>query len=102
MSSPNRNPAPPPSSALLTKTEIHAVPRRVTFENAEGTFKILLLDSADGPFRASGNFFGAGLGENIRLKGKWFEHPKHGWTFQAESFLVETPTTEDGLRAYLS
>ncbi|HNM47458.1 MAG TPA: hypothetical protein PKH51_10605, partial [Candidatus Sumerlaeota bacterium] len=75
-----------PTEQLRARREFQGVIRLVTFEGDGGTFQIVTfrLDD-DSEFKAAGNFLGAGIGEPIRIKGDWKEHPAHGWTFHVES-----------------
>lgn len=87
---------------LLEQREFEGLVRHVTYESEEGDFKIVLFRTTDGhEFKAAGNFLGAEKGQPMRLRGEWREHPRHGWTFQAQSWLPLEPATEDSILAYL-
>jgi exodeoxyribonuclease V alpha subunit len=92
----------PPSEQLRSRREFEGVIRIVTYENEDGSFKVVTfrLDE-ETEFKAAGNFYGAGPGEPLLIKGEWKEHPRHGWTFQVESHVVQPPATEEGILAYL-
>lgn len=87
---------------LLRQGEFEGMIRRVTYESEDGAFKVVTFRLADGKeFKVAGKLFGAAQGEPLRIKGSWKEHPTHGWTFNADSYLAITPTSEDALLAYL-
>lgn len=95
----NQKPVPP---ELLRRNEFEGIIRRLTFESEDGAFKVVTFRLADGrEFKAAGKLFGAAQGEPLRIKGAWKEHPTHGWTFNADSYLAITPTSQDALLAYL-
>lgn len=92
----------PVPSHLLDRNEFEGVISRITFENEDGTFKVVTF-KVDGreDIKAAGQLFGAAMGEPMRIKGTWKEHPTYGWTFQVESHIAITPTTPEALLAYL-
>lgn len=91
-----------PTEQLRARREFQGAIRLVTFEGDGGTFQVVTFRlEDDSEFKAAGNFLGAGIGEPIRIKGDWKEHPTHGWTFHVESAAPQPPTSADALVAYL-
>ncbi|MCC5877955.1 MAG: ATP-dependent RecD-like DNA helicase [Candidatus Sumerlaeia bacterium] len=92
----------PVPSHLLDLNEFEGVITRVTFENEDGTFKVVtFLVGGKESIKAAGQLYGSAQGEPMRIKGTWKEHPTYGWTFQVESHLAIMPTTNEALLAYL-
>lgn len=95
-------PRTPPAPKLLQATEFEGLYRLITFADEDGAFKIVTFRTGDGEeFKAAGNFYGSAKGEPLRIRGAWKEHAQYGWTFQVESYIQITPTSEDGMLAYL-
>ena len=98
---PNKPPAPP-RPETLAKREFEGVIARLTYESEDGAFKVVSFHSdKDETFKAAGGLLGAEPGQPLRIKGEWREHARHGWTFNVSSYLAITPTTEEGILAYL-
>lgn len=95
------NPAKP-APHVLERNEFEGRFRHVTFENEDGSFRVVIFVTVDGEeFKAAGNLVGAAPGELMRLRGEWKEHPRHGWTFSIASWQPILPETEDAILAYL-
>jgi len=95
-------PTKAPSLDLISQTEFEGYYRHVTHESEDGTFRIVTFVAGDGvEFKAKGNFYGASAGEPMRIRGQWRDHPRYGWSFSVESFIVITPTTPDAIAAWL-
>lgn len=95
-------PSPKPPEEVLAQREFTGHIARVTFENDEGSFKVVTFETEEEKrFKAAGNFMGARPGETMRIRGAWKEHPKHGWTFNADSWQPVELAGENALIAYL-
>jgi len=83
-------------------------------ESINGTVTRLLYSSDDsgwcavrlgnderGAFAATGPLLGVREGDELRLTGRWVEHPRFGAQFQAESYVTVAPSTLDGIRKFL-
>lgn len=92
----------PPPPEILQRKDFEGVIRLVTYASEDGGFKVVTFRTGDDvEFKASGNLYGAAVGEPLLIKGEWKEHPKHGWTFQIASYIVQAPKSEEGILAYL-
>jgi len=84
---------------------------RITYYNPENGYSVLRLrpDRArkmpgvnrQGLVTVVGNLPELSVGEYLRLKGKWVNHPKHGQQFQVEICEQIMPATVAGMRRYL-
>jgi len=83
-------------------------------ESINGTVSRLLYSSDDsgwcavrlnnderGAFAATGPLLGVREGDELRLTGRWVEHPRFGEQFQAESYVTVAPSTLEGIRKFL-
>ncbi len=53
------------------------------------------------PLTAIGPLLGIRKGDELRLSGRWVDHPRYGRQFEAESYVQVAPSTIEGLRRYL-
>lgn len=83
---------------------------RITFYNPENGYSVLRLrpeakrtphTDREGLVTVTGNLPQLAPGENLRLQGKWVNHPKHGLQFQAQYCEQTVPATIAGIRRYL-
>jgi exodeoxyribonuclease V alpha subunit len=83
---------------------------RITFYNPENGYTVLRLRpergklpgmDRDGLVTITGNLPELAPGENLKLSGKWVNHPKHGFQFQSEVCEQVMPATLAGIRRYL-
>jgi exodeoxyribonuclease V alpha subunit len=91
--------------------ELSGSVERVTFYNPETGYSVLRLrpernlrlpgQNRDGLVTVVGNLPELSPGENLRLKGHWLSHPKHGQQFQVEYCEQTLPATVAGIRRYL-
>jgi exodeoxyribonuclease V alpha subunit len=94
-------PAPPPLE-VLARNEFEGYYRHVTHTGDDGSFKIVTFRTNEGvEFKAKGNFFGAAMGEPLRIRGQWREHAQYGWSFQMDSFISTEPSGAEAILAYL-
>jgi len=77
--------------------------QRVTFENEETGFRVLKVEqkSPPGSVVVVGVLPPAGPGSQVRVTGSYFEDPRHGRQFRADSLVVLAPETLDGIERYL-
>ncbi len=73
------------------------------FSNEERGWAVVLIRTSDSrkKIRATGPLLGLRDGDDLRLSGRWVEHPKFGRQLQVESFVQVDPSTIEGLRRYL-
>ena len=83
---------------------------RITYYNPENGYSVIRLrpDARKTPGKdhqglvtVTGNLPELAVGEQIKLLGRWVEHPKHGLQFQAEKCDQTLPATTAGIRRYL-
>jgi exodeoxyribonuclease V alpha subunit len=83
---------------------------RLTFYNPENGYSVVRLKpergrvqgiGQDGLITVTGNLPELSPGEQLRLQGKWVNHPKHGLQFQVEICEQILPATVAGMRRYL-
>lgn len=87
--------------------------QRVTFENEETGFRVIkVLERRERGGGGSAGFAGepivvvgvlpaVGPGNQVRATGSYFDDPKHGRQFRADSLVVIAPDTLEGIERYL-
>ncbi|MEE8396100.1 MAG: AAA family ATPase, partial [bacterium] len=77
---------------------------RITFQNPENHFLIgrFLPEAARAPVTIKGTLFNVFEGQNLKLRGRWEEHPEYGRQFAVHSFMAVEPTTLEGIERYLA
>ncbi|MCA9576439.1 MAG: hypothetical protein KC668_13435, partial [Myxococcales bacterium] len=78
----------------------------VLFRSEDGFFAVVRAvrtrDSAESPdVTAVGNLGNVSVGETLRLRGRFSDHPRFGRRFQATGFTPVLPTTAPGIVRYL-
>lgn len=76
----------------------------IIFRNEATGYCVLAVrpDHENQIFTLVGNCSAVWVGEEIKARGNWITHAKHGRQFQAEGILCRTPTSTDGILRYLS
>jgi len=83
---------------------------RITFYNPENGYSVLRIKPERGSLRqadreglvtVTGNLPELSAGEHLRLQGEWFNHPRHGFQFQAQICEQTLPASAAGIRRYL-
>lgn len=76
---------------------------RVIYSNEQAGFAICSFNSPDreGSFTITGNFLNPSENDELQISGIWQEHPKFGKQFKVENYIVNMPTSEIGIVAYL-
>lgn len=89
--------------------------QRVTFENEETGFRVIKVlersgqgrpgaparQGASAPVVVVGVFQAVGPGHQVRATGSYFDDPRHGRQFRADSLIVIAPDTLEGIERYL-
>lgn len=77
--------------------------REVRFTSADGRFAVLGVErEANGEgMVVVGEVAGLRPSEDVRFRGRWEEHSKHGRRFRALAFTPVLPTTQNGLVRFL-
>jgi exodeoxyribonuclease V alpha subunit len=75
---------------------------RILFANEDsGWCAIRLTDDEHGDFAATGALLGVREGDELKLTGRWVEHPRFGTQFDAATYVQIAPSTLDGIRRFL-
>jgi len=76
---------------------------RITFQNEENGYTVAKVIPRGKTCEVTvvGELTGASVGESLRLRGVWTEHPRYGRQFQVRDYAVQLPATLEGLRKYL-
>jgi len=82
--------------------EISGTVEKITFQNADSGFTVLLLNTADELVTAVGTMPQVSPGEALRLTGKWDMHASFGRQFKVSGFECFAPTGAGDILAYLS
>lgn len=95
--------APVASSTTAPLQTLEGTLERVTFQNEENGYTIAKITPRGKAYEvtAVGALTGVSVGESLRLRGVWIEHPRYGRQFQVQDYTVQLPATIEGLRKYL-
>jgi len=94
----------PVTDAVTTPLQtLEGTLERVTFQNEENGYTIAKLVPRGKAYEVTvvGTLTGVSVGESLRLRGVWTEHPRYGKQFQVRDYSVLLPATLEGLRKYL-
>jgi exodeoxyribonuclease V alpha subunit len=87
-----------------SQSVLEAVLERITYANEDTGYTIArVATERTGPdlLTVVGPLLGAQVGESLRLRGRWGNHPKYGRQFQVDSYTTVLPATIQGIRRYL-
>ncbi|MBT3339996.1 MAG: ATP-dependent RecD-like DNA helicase [Planctomycetes bacterium] len=73
----------------------------VVYASDDSDYLVARFETDEGLTTIAGSIGPLEGGENLRLHGRWTEHPKFGKQFQATWSEVATPTTLTGMKKYL-
>ncbi len=84
--------------------EIEGLLERITYNSEETGYTIgkLKVKGYNDLVVFTGNLLSVTPGEFLRLKGRWFTHPKYGIQFKVDSYVSLIPATAKGIEKYLS
>ncbi|KXZ39054.1 exodeoxyribonuclease V alpha subunit [Alkalithermobacter thermoalcaliphilus JW-YL-7 = DSM 7308] len=74
----------------------------IIFKNEDNGYTVATLETDDDEITIVGCLPTLSLGETIKVTGKWINHKIYGPQFEVESFMIDTPSSVDGIIAYLS
>ncbi|MEX1309787.1 MAG: ATP-dependent RecD-like DNA helicase [Candidatus Sulfomarinibacteraceae bacterium] len=86
---------------MQSETVTGTVTRTLYTNEESGWCAIRLANDELGSFAATGPLLGVREGDELRLTGKWVEHPRFGRQFEAASFVQVAPSTLEGIRKFL-
>lgn len=75
----------------------------VVYQSPDGFFSVvrILRESDNVEVTAIGDFGNVSIGETLRLRGRFTEHPSHGRRFQVSSLTPVLPSSREGMARYL-
>ena len=75
---------------------------RILYSNEESGWCAIRLRTDDrGTVAATGPLLGVREGDEVRLAGRWIEHPRFGEQLEAKSYVQIAPSTLEGIRRFL-
>jgi exodeoxyribonuclease V alpha subunit len=91
-----------PATELPLQTLVGTI-EHFTYQNEENGYTVARLQPKGKSYQVTlvGALAGAAVGELVRLRGRWTNHPQYGRQFAVQSFSVELPATIEGIRKYL-
>ena len=77
---------------------------RLVYSSEESGFTIcrLVVPGRGDLVTVAGTMPGIQPGERLHLRGRWINHPVHGYQFRAESYSSELPASANAVRRYLA
>ncbi len=91
-----------PENASDEREITQGVIANILFSNDENGWCVVRVEPEDQPpLTAIGPLLGIRKGDELRLSGRWVDHPRYGRQFEAESYVQVAPSTLEGLRRYL-
>ena len=77
---------------------------RLVYSSEESGFTIcrLVVPGKADLVTVTGNMPGIQPGERLHLRGRWINHPVHGYQFRVESYSSQLPASTNAVRRYLS
>ncbi|MEM1122760.1 MAG: ATP-dependent RecD-like DNA helicase [Bacteroidota bacterium] len=84
--------------------EIHGHIERITFQNADNGYTVARLKEKGKKDLTTvvGTLTSVQVGETVRCKGFWKNDINYGFQFQVKEYEVERPSSEQGIKKYLS
>ena len=84
--------------------EIHGHIERITFQNADNGYTVARLKEPGKKDLTTvvGTLTSVQAGESVRCKGFWKNDINYGYQFQVQEYEVERPSSEQGIKKYLS
>lgn len=91
-----------PESVSDERDVAQGVISNILFSNEENGWCVVRLQPEDQPaLTAIGPLLGIRKGDELRLSGRWVDHPRYGRQFEAESYVQVAPSTIEGLKRFL-
>lgn len=92
----------PPADQAETSVEATLEGTKPRWSSADGEFAIWEATRPSGErVVLTGALARSAGGERLTCKGKWSEHPQHGWSFKVSHFQSALPHSEKGIRDWL-
>ena len=79
--------------------------QRIRFQSSDSGFAVLLVElenDTSEPIVAVGSLNGLKVGERVKFKGFWKEHPRFGKQLQVKTYAEIKPTSSEEIEKYLS
>ena len=83
-------------------SELSGAVDSIVYKNENNGYCVLILDNGYEPITVVGELGNIDEGEELRLMGKYIDHPKFGPQFKAEVCERSMPTTSVAIKKYLS
>jgi exodeoxyribonuclease V alpha subunit len=85
------------------ESELKGQIERITYANEENGYTIARMraDGYSSPVVITGTLPSLSQGEELRLRGSWYNHPKYGEQFKVERYESIVPATAKGIERYL-
>lgn len=74
----------------------------IIFHNNENGYTVAVFETELEAFTVVGSLPAVGVGRHYSIRGEFITHPTYGEQFSIKSFEEELPSTEDGIRDFLS
>lgn len=74
----------------------------IIFHNNENGYTVAVFETDIEAFTIVGNLPSAGAGRSYAITGEFVEHPSYGEQFAIKSFEEVMPSTEAGIREFLT
>ncbi len=84
------------------KITLNGVIKRILFRSNDGRYSALVMSTEGDEETIVGFLPDLGEGDNVEVKGQWFDHPKFGIQFKVESYKVVPPADSNAMEAYLA
>src|SRR5215210_6558207 len=87
-----------------TEDSLDGVLERVTYANEENGYTVarLKVPRFKKPITIAGHLPAVSVGEGLRVRGRWQEHPYYGRQFVVAAYETALPTTTSAIKKYLS
>ncbi len=91
---------PPPTREEIVQGAVE----QLVYQTRDGAFSVVRFkrESDDAELTVVGDLGNVQVGETLRVRGRFVEHPVHGRRFQVHSFTPVLPSSREGMTRYLS
>ncbi|MEM9190073.1 MAG: ATP-dependent RecD-like DNA helicase [Myxococcota bacterium] len=91
------------AAAPMSDVTVDITVEEVSYRSADGSFAVVRgsQNNADGEITLVGDLGTASIGERLRARGRFQDHPTYGERFRVSSYLPLMPESEKGIARYL-
>ena len=92
------------NTAMNDLEQLRGEVERLVYNSEESGFTIcrLVVPGRGDLVTVAGNMPGIQPGERLHLRGRWINHPIHGYQFRADSYSSQLPASANAVRRYLA